>query len=543
MNRRMANRSTRLNVLNGVLAAVLVGGIILIAVTVGHGSSASATPRSVLPTRGAVTTSVTATGNVQPAQTVSVNFKTGGTLTEVDVTVGQQVTAGQVLAKIDPTAAQTALTQAQANLTAAQDKLTQMQQVQTPVEVAQNNAALVQSQTQLNSAQVSLNDANQQAAADAVSQQAAVNQANAQLAADKAQLAADLAAKPVNPAAVAADNAAIAKDQAAVTSALNAQSQGALKDQASIHQAENAVASAQAGLASTQAGNAVKAQPPKIGDLSAQQASVTQAQAQLATAQETVNDTTLVAPSDGQVATVSAGVGQTVGSGGGSSTSASSSSGSGGGGSGASAGTSSGGSSGTASSGSSSSSFITIASVQNMDVVAGFTEVDAAKIQLKQPASVTVSALPGRTLTGVVGEIDTLQTVVSNVVTYNVTIDLTSSVDGLKPGMTANAVVTTDQRADVLRVPNAAITTRGTTSTARVLDADNKQRVVPVQIGLRGDTFTEVQSGLTTTDRVVISSGAVGTGATTGTGRAGVGGLGGAGGFGGGGFGAARAGG
>ena len=240
MNRRMANRSTRLNVLNGVLAAVLVGGIVLIAVTVGHGSSASATPRSVLPTRGAVTTSVTATGNVQPAQTVSVNFKTGGTLTEVDVTVGQQVTAGQVLAKIDPTDAQTALTQAQANLTAAQDKLTQMQQVQTPVEVAQANAALVQSQTQLNSAQVSL-ERRQPAGGGGrgLSQQAAVNQANAQLAADKAQLAADLAAKPVNPAAVAADNADIAKDQAAVTSALNAQSQGALKDQASIHQAEN----------------------------------------------------------------------------------------------------------------------------------------------------------------------------------------------------------------------------------------------------------------------------------------------------------------
>jgi membrane fusion protein, macrolide-specific efflux system len=178
-----------------------------------------------------------------------------------------------------------------------------------------------------------------------------------------------------------------------------------------------------------------------------------------------------------------------------------------------------------------------------MEVGAGFTEVDAAKIQLKQPASVTVSALPGRTLTGVVGEIDTLQTVVSNVVTYNVTIDLTGSVDGLKPGMTANVVVTTDQRANVLRVPNAAITTRGTTSTARVLDADNKQHVVPVQIGLRGDTFTEVQSGLTSTDRVVISSGAIGSGATTGTGRTGVGGLGGAGGFGGGGFGGARVGG
>jgi multidrug efflux pump subunit AcrA (membrane-fusion protein) len=236
------------------------------------------------------------------------------------------------------------------------------------------------------------------------------------------------------------------------------------------------------------------------------------------------------------VATVSAGVGQTVGSSGGSSSSTSSS-----GSSGASGGSGSS-SSGTGSSASTTGSFITLTSLQNMQVLAGFTEVDAAKIQAKQPATVSVSALPGRSITGVVGQIDTLQTVVSNVVTYNVTIDLSSAVAGLKPGMTANVVVTTGEKANVLRVPNAAITTRGPTSTARVLGADNTQRVVAVTIGLRGDTFTEVQSGLTITDRVVISSGAVGTGATTGTGRAGTGGFG-AGGLGGGGLGGVRAGG
>ncbi len=531
----MATRSTRLNVINGVLAAALIGGVVLIAVTVGHGSSASATPRSVVPTRGVVSTTVTATGNVQPAQTLSVNFKTGGTLTEVDVVSGQQVTEGQVLAKVDPTDAQSTLTLAQANLTAATDKLAQMQQVETPVELAQANAALAQSQTQLNSAQTSLNDTNNQLAADRTSLQGAVNQAAAQLAADKAQLAADQTANPVNAGQVASDSAAVAKDSAAVSSATNAQSQGLLKDQATLHQAENSLASAQAGLTSTQAGNAVKAQPPKVGDLAAQQASVTQAQAQLNTAQQAVDNTTLVAPADGEVATVSAGVGQTVGSSGASSSSSSASSGSGGAATGS---ASAGGSSGTASASGSSSSFITITSVQNMEVVAGFTEVDAAKIQVKQPATVTVSALPGRSLTGVVGQIDTLQTVVSNVVTYNVTVDLSGTAAGLKPGMTANVVVTTGEVSDVLRVPNAAITTRGTTSTARVLGADNKQHVVVVAIGLRGDTFTEVQSGLTPTDRVVISSGAVGTGAaTTGTGRAGAGGFGAGGGLGGGGFG------
>jgi hypothetical protein len=62
------------------------------------------------------------------------------------------------------------------------------------------------------------------------------------------------------------------------------------------------------------------------------------------------------------------------------------------------------------------------------------------------------------------------------------------------------------------------------------MSAGNKQQIVPVVAGLKGDTFTEIQSGLSSTDRVVVS-----TAATGGTGTAGStvrlpGGLGGAGG-------------
>jgi multidrug efflux pump subunit AcrA (membrane-fusion protein) len=527
----MANRSTRVKVLNGVLAAVLVGGVALIVTTVGNSSSASATPRTVLASRGTVSTSVTATGNVQTPQSIPVSFKNGGTVTEIDVTQGQQVSTGQVLAKVDPTDAQNTLTAAQANLTAAQAKLAQLEQVLTPAEVAQNNATLAQSQQQLNAAQVSLADTQKEVAADATNLQAAVTQANATLAADQAQLAADQA-NPANQAKVSADQATVAKDQAAVSSAASAQTMGQLKDQASVDQAQNSVISAQDGLTAAQAANAVKAQPPQAGDVASQQAAIAQAQAQVNSDQEAVTNCTLVAPADGVVATISGQVGEAA-SGGGSSSSSSSSSSSGGSGSGASGGSSSG-SSGTA--GSSSGGFITLTNLQNLQVVAGFTEVDAAKIQVNQPAVVTVSALPGQNLAGTVGAIDTLQTVVSNVVTYNVTVNLNTTVAGLKPGMTANVVVTTGQKSNVIRVPNAAVTTRGATSTVRVLAPDNKQQVVAVTVGLRGDSFTEIQSGLTTTSRVVISNGAVAatTGTGTGTGRAGAGGFGG---FGGGGLG------
>jgi multidrug efflux pump subunit AcrA (membrane-fusion protein) len=146
----MATRNTRLRAFNIFLAAVLLAGVAGTALAVGNKASASASPRTLLPTTGTVNSTVTSTGNVQAPQNVAVNFKTGGTVTEIDVGVGQHVTQGQVLAKVDPTAAQQTLAVAQLNLTAAQDKLAQMEQVLTPQQVAQNNAALAQSQQQVN---------------------------------------------------------------------------------------------------------------------------------------------------------------------------------------------------------------------------------------------------------------------------------------------------------------------------------------------------------------------------------------------------------
>ena len=90
-----------------------------------------------------MTSTVSASGNVSPAQTENVSFATSGTVTAVDVALGQQVKAGQVLATIDPGPAQAALTAAQDNLTAAQDNLALAQAGgETPPEQAQDAATI-----------------------------------------------------------------------------------------------------------------------------------------------------------------------------------------------------------------------------------------------------------------------------------------------------------------------------------------------------------------------------------------------------------------
>ena len=70
-------------------------------------SAASATNgRTATVQRGTVQSSVSASGNVSAATSASENFDSSGTLTSVDVTVGDTVKAGQLLATIDPASAQ-----------------------------------------------------------------------------------------------------------------------------------------------------------------------------------------------------------------------------------------------------------------------------------------------------------------------------------------------------------------------------------------------------------------------------------------------------
>ena len=71
-------------------------------------------------TRGSVVQTVAISGSVNASAQTKLAFKTNGKIAAVYVSVGQQVTAGQALAKIDTTDLENALAQAQGNLRSAQ---------------------------------------------------------------------------------------------------------------------------------------------------------------------------------------------------------------------------------------------------------------------------------------------------------------------------------------------------------------------------------------------------------------------------------------
>ena len=179
-------------------------------------------------------------------------------------------------------------------------------------------------------------------------------------------------------------------------------------------------------------------------------------------------------------------------------------------------------------------------------------EVDAAKVQLGQKATLTFDAVNNLSLAGTVSEVDGIGTVSQGVVTYNVQIAFDSEDSRVKPGMSVNATIITQADQNVLVVPSAAVKTQGNISyvqelgqkysaaqeTAGVTSATAKN--VPVVISLSDGSNTEIVSGLSAGDQVIIkttvttgASASTKTAATAATTRTGGGG-----GFGGGGGGA-----
>ena len=141
-------------------------------------------------------------------------------------------------------------------------------------------------------------------------------------------------------------------------------------------------------------------------------------------------------------------------------------------------------------------------------------------MKVGQPATVTFSALPNVTASARVTAIALTSTVVSNVVTYDVTVNFDGRVGSVKPGMTASVAVTTAEADNVLTLPASAVPTTGTTGTVQVQQSNGKTVAKTIGIGLRGDNSVEITSGLSVGDKVVttVATGATGTGAGLGTG-------------------------
>jgi HlyD family secretion protein len=152
--------------------------------------------------RGNLTVVVTATGTLQPTNTVDVGSELSGIIKSVEVDYNDRVKVGQVLAKLDTSKLEAQVTQSKAALESAKAKVLQAQatvmetrsklaQLQRVRELSNNK---VPSQSELDAAEAAL----ERAKADEASAKAAVSQAQATLEVNQTDLSKSVIRSPIN---------------------------------------------------------------------------------------------------------------------------------------------------------------------------------------------------------------------------------------------------------------------------------------------------------------------------------------------------------
>jgi len=132
-------------------------------------------------------------------------------------------------------------------------------------------------------------------------------------------------------------------------------------------------------------------------------------------------------------------------------------------------------------------------------------ETDIGKIKVGMMAKITIDAYPEDTLYGKVTKIAHESTVVSNVTSYEVTVELMKSNKTLKSGMTANVEIIIAQRKNVLVLPLKAVKQRRDEKFVLVPTDKKHPQSQAVVTGLENDQEIEIISGLGEGNKVLIS--------------------------------------
>ncbi len=146
--------------------------------------------------------------------------------------------------------------------------------------------------------------------------------------------------------------------------------------------------------------------------------------------------------------------------------------------------------------------FLIASDLTKMQVDTNVSESDIGSVLEGDKAHFSVDAFPGRVFEGAVVQVRQSPQTVQNVVTYDVVVAIDNGDLALKPGMTASTQIVTDERTDVLRVPDQALryvpsgTVTAKPGAARIwVLQDGVPVEVAVTVGLDDDSMTEVVSG------------------------------------------------
>jgi HlyD family secretion protein len=399
-------------------------------------------------TSGSLTSIVSATGSVRANQTTLLNWQTSGRISKIWVSEGDNVTKGTELAELDPASLPQSVILAQADLVNARRALDNLKNSESAK--AQAALDLANAQDSLDDAQTKRAYKDYQRASNATVDEVRANYILAKKSYEDARDAYDavagMADDSIGKAAALSSMATYKKNLDKVTSNLNWLL--GKPDTVEVAQADATLELAKAKLADAEREWERLKDGVDPQDLKATQAKVDAIEA-------TLSYTSMTAPIDGTVTSVSAKVGDQV-----------------------SAGVSS----------------FRMDDYSHLLVDVQVPEVDINKVQIGQPATLSFDAVQGKTYNGEVTQVSKVGATVSGVVNYTVTVEITDADASVLTGMTASVNVVVQQLDNVLLAPNRAVKRINGKQYLYILE-NNQAKQVEIQLGDYSDTNSEITGG------------------------------------------------
>ena len=483
--------------------------------------------------RGNVSQEVSETGQVQMGKEINLGFKNSGTISAIFVKVGDQVWAGTHLVKLVTSQLVIQRNEAQAALEIAQAKLNQLLEGSTPEEI---QAA----QTDVENAQIALTDAKQeyeedlkQAYEDSLNtldnsylkmagalatvtsirksyfsgndqesitvnlkeenidtyvttakeyiDQAQASSTNENIDAalaysknslndiyDALEIIRDMTESGSYRDSVStADKASLDAERlninTALTNTINAQqtiTSAKIDGQTDVNTAEGNLKEAQDDLALTLA-------EPSQANIDLYEAQVAQAQAQVDLFNNQIWEATLRSPVQGQITKINKEVGET-------------------------------------SQSALAESVVTMLPASPYEIEVDIYEEDIVKMTIGNEVDISLIAFPEVIFQGKIISINPAEELIESVVYYTITISFEEVPEGIRPGMTADLVIKTDLREDVLLIPEDALQKKDGNDMVQVFQ-DEQIEEREIEIGLQGsDDMVEVITGLVEGEQVIV---------------------------------------
>jgi HlyD family secretion protein len=473
-----------------VIGVVIVGGYFVFRPQTQHFNTVSVAVTNIQE-------SVTASGNIDSNQNVSLSFQKSGTVTAVNVAVGDHVYKGEMLASLDNSDLKAQLQGAQADVMAANANMTSLQNGATSQTLAVYNqsvsTASLALSTSIEDSYLKSSDAilsksdslfqNGSSAnptilipTDSYSIGLALNNDRVGISTKIAQWKADIVANTTASNNLITESSNVLSfiknfldRMTTETTRLTTGNSGLSQSQISTYVATINAAESETNAALTEFNGAVQAYKSSNDQLAvitasstpekiqAQSAAVSKAEANVAAIESQIANGIITAPFDGIVASVNPKAGEAY---------------------------------------SATIPAIDLVSAGNYKIDLMIPENQVANIEVGDSATLSFNASADLTATATISSIDLAPTITSGVSAYKTTLNLNGSDSRIRAGMTANATILGRTAENVIAVPSLAIIQKNDGDFVLVQSNKSSYSQQKVEVGISGGGYTEITSGL-----------------------------------------------